>query len=381
MVVADAAHVKELATWSVGGSVSVFLPQRPVSGQEAGDALRLKNLVRSAEEELAQLGMRPPDAAELVGHIDQGVLSDPSSPIFHRAGVAFFVAPSLVRTYQLVVDAPMLMTAGERFHLKPLLAGLDHDLRYFVLSVTRGSARLHVGGRDNLDEVQVPGMPASLDDAVLYDDREAILTSHGASQESGGVVAAFHGQGDRFDHLTEDMARYLRMVDRSVRQVIGASEPLILAGSRDIVARYRELSGHQCLAASDVFGNPDTMPPDELHRRAVEIAHTSADDSIDKDVARFHALDGTGMATADPAAIIEAAHQGRVDTIFVASDAQLWGAVEPGGRADPHEHRRPGDEDLFDTSAVEAWLTGATVHVMASTEVPSVTGIAALFRY
>lgn len=382
MLAADAPRVKELADWADGWCVSAFLPAHEVGGQEGGDMLRLKNLLRGAQDELVQLGMRRPEASSLLaGAIPDG-LGDPTSGEFHRGGVALFAAPDLYRSYRLAGEAPPLVTVARRFHLKPFLRMLEHDVRFAVLAVTRGFARLFAGDSRGLQPIDVPEMPASLDDAVQYDDREPVLFSHSASRRGRGVVAAFHGQGDRGDYLPEDMMRYLRMIDASLSSVIGDNDPLVLAGSRDVVALYRGVSDHGSLLEQDVLGNPEAMAGDDLHAKAWEMVEAATRRSALAAVARFRERDGTGKASSAPSTVIPAARRGRVETMIVASDAQLWGRYGDGTDGpEPHHTRRPGDEDLLDTAAVDAWKARATIHVVPRAVVPSESDIAALFRY
>lgn len=382
MLVFDASHVKELADWADGWCVSAFLPAHEVGGKEGGDTLRLKNLLRGAENELVRLGMRRPEAAGLLAGVIPDELGDPTSGVFHRAGVALFAAPDLHRSYQLAGEAPTLVTVARRFHLKPFLRMLEHDLRFAVLAVTRGSAQLFVGDSSGLQPTDVPGMPSSLDDAVRFDDREPGLFSHSASRGGGGVIAAFHGQGDRDDYLPEDVMRYLRMVDVSLSGVLGDTDPLVLVGSRDVVAVYRGLSRHGALVEHDVWGNPESMTVDDLHAKAWETVEAATRRSADDAVARFRQHDGTGKASSAPTTVISAARSGRVEAMIVASDAQLWGRYGDGPDGpDLHHSRRPGDEDLLDTAAVDAWKAGATIHVIPRAGVPGDSGIAAVFRY
>ena len=383
MLVADASQVKELAIWADEWCVSAFLPVHEVAGKEGGDSLRLKNLLRDAENELVDIGMRRPEAARLVAGMIPEELGDPSSEVFHRAGVALFAAPGFHRSHQLVGEAATLVTVARRFHLKPLLRMLEHDLRFFVLAVTRGYAQLFSGDSSGLRPIDVPGLPPSLDDAVQFDDRERVLLSHSASRRGRGeVIAAFHGQGDRDDYLPEDVMRYLRMIDASLNGVIGETDPLVLAGSRDIVALYQDLSSHGALVGPDVLGNPEAATADDLHAKAWEIVEATTGRSAGGDVARFHQLHGTGKASSTPTIVIQAARRGRVETMFVASDAQLWGRFDDGtDEPELHDTRMPGDEDLLDTAAVDAWKAGAAIHVVSQAMVPGGTGVAAVFRY
>jgi hypothetical protein len=256
------------------------------------------------------------------------------------------------------------------------------------MALSRGRAALYAGNSELLVPLDVPGMPASLDDAIQYDDRERMLMSHSASRRGGGgVVAAFHGQGDRADHLPEDVLRYLRMVNEAVAPVVGEDGVVVLAGSQDLLPRYRELMSRGTPLDYDITGSIDDISLDELHGHAWAIVGREADGTADAAVDRFEARNGTGTASIDPIEVIGAARYGRIDTLFVASDAHLWGRFGAGADSpDLHETRRPGDADLLDVAAVDVWRTGGAVHVVPTTDVPGgdqpePATIAAVFRY
>lgn len=60
------------------------------------------------------------------------------------------------------------------------------------------------------------------------------------------------------------------------------------------------------------------------------------------------------VQTADPAAILPAAHDGRIDTLFLAEGADLWGRYDDAAHAAAiHEERKDADEELLDAAAVE----------------------------
>src|SRR5439155_17315203 len=81
--------------------------------------------------------------------------------------------------------------------------------------------------------------------------------------------------------------------------------------------------------------------------------------------------------------ILPAAHTGRVETLLVNADAQIWGRFVPqSGQTQVHEEPQTGDEDLLDRAAVETYLnSGGAVHALSQHEMPNGSPIAAVFRY
>lgn len=96
---------------------------------------------------------------------------------------------------------------------------------------------------------------------------------------------------------------------------------------------------------------------------------------------RFAELAGTGQASNDLAEVLEAAHQGRIDILFLDGEADLWGRFDqPGGRVQLHPAAEPGDEELLDAAAALTLVRGGTAYSMAHGEVPGGGMLAAVFR-
>lgn len=87
------------------------------------------------------------------------------------------------------------------------------------------------------------------------------------------------------------------------------------------------------------------------------------------------------VQTADPAAILPAAHDGRIDTLFLAEGADLWGRYDDAAHAAAiHEERKDADEELLDAAAVETLRRKGDVLVMPRDALPGGSIAAALLR-
>jgi hypothetical protein len=92
--------------------------------------------------------------------------------------------------------------------------------------------------------------------------------------------------------------------------------------------------------------------------------------------------EGNGRATAAASEAVTAAHDGRVDTLFLRQGAALWGRYEENtNRVIAHAEPLPGDEDLLDWAAAETLLKHGQVSVIAEDTLPRVRDAAALLRY
>ena len=87
-------------------------------------------------------------------------------------------------------------------------------------------------------------------------------------------------------------------------------------------------------------------------------------------------------APSDITEALQAALDGRVETLFVPTGRQQWGTA--GTQPDDvtvHPGHEPGDEDLLDRAAAATLLTSGTVYVVAPGDPPGPGPVAALLRY
>jgi hypothetical protein len=82
----------------------------------------------------------------------------------------------------------------------------------------------------------------------------------------------------------------------------------------------------------------------------------------------------------DLEAVVTAAYEGRVETLFVALGHQVWGVFDPAtGRVEQHKEALFGDVELLDLAAAHTLLHGRTVYAVEQEQVPSKTDVAAIF--
>ncbi|MGE3821374.1 MAG: hypothetical protein AB7I30_18340 [Isosphaeraceae bacterium] len=376
--------LKELIERSGFPRVSLFLPTHRVTAHTEQDRIRLKNLLREAEDHLKTQGARTPDVRELLEpaqrlYEDSGFWSNQGD------GLAVFLAPGFAAHYRLPLAFSDLVVVSDRFHVKPLLPLFTGDGRFHVLAISQDSVRLLEGTRDSVSEVDLADVPRSLDEALKYDDPERQLQFHSPTPErSGGHAPMFHGHGQAHGEDPKDrLSRYFHKVDRGLRQRLGNERiPLVLAGVEYYFPIYRQANSYSHLVEEGISGSPEGMTDKEIHERAWAILEPRFRRDQEDAMALYRRLDGTRRASSDLKAILPATLGGRVETLFVAVGRQRWGTFDPATNAvESRDQPEPGDQDLLDLAAVQGFSNGATVYAVEPASVPGGASIAAVFRY
>jgi hypothetical protein len=370
-----------------GWHISMFMPmvQRGAATQQ--NPIRCKTLLRQVEEQLLASGLRNQEAQDLLHPVQQLL---PNRDFWQRQshGLALFIAPQIFRAYRVPLALDELVVVSYRFHIKPLLPLLSGDGHFFVLALSQKAVRLLRGTRFNIEEVELQGIPQGVATALQYDDIEKKDHHYPGSQgrPAGGVSPlAGHGVGvaDATHEPHDAILRYCQQVDTGLRTILrNEHAPLVLAGVEYLWPIYQRANTYPYLLQEGITGNPEGLRPEELQERAWAIVQPHFQQAQESAAAQYRHLVGTGRATSDIPAIIMAAYEGRIGTLFVPVGVQQWGMFDRESRTvQVHQAAEAGDEDLLDVAAMYTLLRRGTVHAVTPDELPDRSLAAALLRY
>jgi hypothetical protein len=194
--------------------------------------------------------------------------------------------------------------------------------------------------------------------------------------KGGTGEAIYHGQGGPAERDDVDVANFFtRQVDPVVSRWLRESDaPLVLACVDRLAPIYRSANTYAHLIDGHVSGSPAERSDDELRERAWQVVAPTLQ-KIEKDARRkFEDLAGSDRTSTTAQRILEAASQGRVETLFVSADV----ATAP--------NARHNEEGIVSRSAsqVEEATVGTIRHggqVLAVDQPPGSSLLAAVFRY
>lgn len=368
-----------LTTASNSTCISIYAPMERLGIETQQNPIRLKNLVRQAEEKLLAMGLSGQDAKELMQPIHE---LDTYDFWQHQSdGLAIFLSPNQLRYYCLPIAFPELTVVGDRFHLKPLLQLMSGDGMFSVLALSQNQVRLFQGTRYHLDEVELTDVPTNIAAALQYDDPEKSLQAHtGSSQGKSGI---FHGQGAGNENHKNDLLSYFRQVDSGLESFLKNQQaPLIFAGVDYLLPIYHEANTYSHLLPNGISGNPETLTLEELHTQAWQIAQPYFDLAKGSTISHYEELKGSEKTANTIEKVVTAAYSQRVETLFVPIDKNVWGVFNPEGNSiQIHAQQETGDEDLLDLAALHTLTNGGTVYAVEQGDVPEHKAIAAILRY
>ncbi len=362
------AELHLLALERTPGSVSIYLPTTPVSGEISGDHLVLKNLGKDALAQLAAIGHDKREIAAIEAHLDD-LIEDESFWRFQAHSLAVFVTPVGVRTFRVPNALSPLAEVADRFCLKPLLRAVTFPNIAYVLALAEGSVRVLEVSSD------LPVTPVSLADLPKSATEVLGVSSLGVRTQSRRTDSAAGQRGQ--------LAKFARAVDRALRGLLAGQEvPLFLAADLSLGAIYRSVNSYPHLSPFGINSTPEKMSDAEIATETRPLL----DRIYAEEVAAFRDLyasrTNSGRGTTDIAQAARAATMGAIATLLVDIDATVPGTVdEETGAVTFAEIETASNYGVVDEIARRALLTGARVLAVRASDLPAATPLAAILRY
>jgi hypothetical protein len=382
MTLLSKEELRTLVADHPGPCVSIYMPTHRSGEGTRQDPIRFRNLLRKAEEELIQSGLRTVDARTLLQPARE---LEGYSPFWRHMsdGLALFIAPDVTRTFSPPYRFEETLIVADRFYVKPLLPLLSGDGRFYILALSQNQVRLLEGTRDGAGEVHPEELPGSLAEVLGEVDREKQLQFHTrASGGQGGRDAMFFGTGAGESQAREDLLRYFRQIDASLRSLWeNEPVPLVLAGVDYLLPLYQEAS-HYPLLLEGISGNPEELSAQELHGRAWEIVEPYFRAEQQAAWGRFEQLRGTTQASQEIQEIVQAAYHGRVESLFVTLGEQVWGSYDPStDQVRLDAEAGAGNVDLLQFASMHTLANRGSVYTAGQEMEEAGWHLAAVLRY
>jgi hypothetical protein len=367
--------------------VSLYLPTHRAGRQETQeDPIRLKNAVGRAAERLAAAGYPKDDITRLLEPAASLVTS--RDFWLERAdGLAVFVTPGLFQYYRVPVKLQDEVAVADHFCVKQLIPLFSEDGHFYILALSQKRIRFYEATRTSIQEQAVPEMLKSIDDLRQFDEAQAQLQGHtmALAGTAGTANVVFHGQGNIADKATykAEVMQYVTAVCKKLEKHLGAqTAPLVLVAVEYEQAFYREANSYHSLLAEGVLGNPDGLDDGQIHRAAWQVVEPHLGEARRTILGHFGDLSNTDKTSDRLETILPAACHGRVRTLFIETQARVWGLFDTERLSvEVHKSPAPGDVDLIDLAAVYVLQSKGMVYALPRDEMPTPNPQAALFRY
>ncbi len=361
--------------------ISIYIPTHRGGHEvnEGQDAILYKNALKEVEEILQKRDMKSAQIKEMLAQAYE-VAADGHFWRHQSDTLAVFIAPDFYMHYTLPIKGQRSVTVNNHLYLTPLLPLLaKNDYYYYVLALAKGSVKLYEATPNTIAEIKLGDLvPHNIHEALKYDDAEPTMQQYGGPLESGGAV--FHGHGGNKDVETEQLQRYLKMIDKGLHTLLSQENaPLVLASDKNVAGEFKKVSHHKNIMEDIVQGHVEYIPIAELHEMTRPIVtpyfHMQAREAIE----RFNESATTDAASCDIKQVVLASYMHRVDTLLIKKGVEVWGDVDLEQQRVQLHTDRFGTE-LVNQAAVQTLLNGGQIFLLNG-EMPVKNAVAAIYRY
>ena len=267
----------ELVNEEEGVHVSIYMPLEKEPDKADVNRIRLKNLLKEGKTKMSEMENFPADISRPdVEKFFQPAAEFSESLIWREIegrGLALFLGATGQYVYPSPIPVEEAVYIEPRHNIRPLLPLMTQNNDFYLLTLSQEKVQLWQGNQIDLQKIEVPQLPAGMEEALALEDPERSLQSHVStgkvSDVQRGERAAIHHGHEAEKEKKGAILRYFRAVDEALMQGLAdENAPLIIAAVDYLVPIYREANAYPHLLDQAVTGNPDHLDPKELHEKA-----------------------------------------------------------------------------------------------------------------
>jgi len=349
--------------------VSLYLPTHVVSRETKQDKILFMNLLQEALAQLENTGADKPRIWALEAQCE-GMFDNLSYWNHLADSLAAFITPDSIELFRLPRTVLAAVEVSDRFHLKPLVPLLAFPQTAVLLDVAQNHVRCWEVSEGHMSELKIPGMPASFDESM--------------EQRTGDATASAESVNMRQDEQRKVRQRqFTRAIEEALRPILRErAVPLVLAGVDTLLDYYREADTYSHTMVESISGNQEHRRRDEFAAEARAIVARQFGAKIRSRLDRVEALRRDRLSSNDVTEIARAAQEGRVESLIVNVERELYGSLNSVvGAVPPREHASATTYDVLDELVGLTLRQGGEVIGVEDSQLPDGVKAAAIFRY
>jgi hypothetical protein len=365
--------------------ISVYLPTVRLGRPEnANNHLKLEDQIKRVEQQLRER-YKAHETETLVRPLRQ-LLDDHAFWEQPASGLAIFASPDFFHVQRLDRAVPVHAEVANSFHLKPLIRSQQFTGKYQVLCLAQRNVRLFEGNQDRFEPVELRNVPRTTGEALSIQINETLTTDASApsGQTRHDAKAKYQTTAEQVSVDDNDLERFFRIIDQSIwdNHSRAAGLPIILCALEKYQSLFRSIAKNPNLVPQGIVVNPDAVDIERLRTEAWQIIEPYYQEQVQRLVEAYQMARARQQGSEDLRQVAEAATFSRVGTLLVDADKHVGGRIDPAsGHVEFGDTSQPDFDDLLDDIAEKVIKTGGQVMVMPSQQMPTETGVAAIYRF
>ncbi|NJM05385.1 hypothetical protein HC891_02885 [Candidatus Gracilibacteria bacterium] len=305
----DLQHLQAIESYP---SLTIILPTHRTSPDNQQDPIRLKNLVKEAQDRLlSEFSQR--DIAALQKNLDD--LVERVDFEHNLDGLVLFVNADMARMYTVPFDLPERVVIDHTFATRDLVYALNRTQHYWVLLLSEQPTRLFEAVRADLVEVN-DGTPFPM-----------------VNKRPGGESRLPGGIGVNASQVRDDHERiFFQQVDQAFAEFYAADpQPVAVLSEVRTLASFDAVTRHNEAIIARVGGNYDHETPHEIGKI---VWPTMSEAFAELRKRSFESLDAALSSKRSASGIVECwrmGQEGRIDLLLVAENYEQPAVLDETG--------------------------------------------------
>jgi len=378
----DAGALRLLADCK-GPCVTMLIPEHHPGAQAGSRKTLVRDLIQRAARQLAE-GKLKTYASHLLASME--AIAEEGETEAGGPGFAIFCSPRVLEVFDLPCGTKKSqhtgkpaekLTIASHFDLSPLVERAFVPQEFFILGISRKHLRLFRYGNGICQEVPLPPkVPVSVEVAGAFDQPDHDLENRSSSGTSNGSMRAVHfGTLSDREAAGEYLYHFFGIVDQGLKETL-AGGPLLLAGVHEEVAAYRRAAKYPHILESEIHGNIEFLPVEEIAQHAVDAAREHYRRAGRRVLAEYREMADRSRAMDDLNDVLRAAAAGRVHRLCAREGIEIHGCMVP-----ELDSAHAVTEDLLNAAVVETLRHGGEVFMLPKDQIPASHPAAAILRY
>ncbi|MEX0769493.1 MAG: hypothetical protein WD035_02100 [Balneolaceae bacterium] len=369
--------IDELLSNTTATNLTITLPTHKKGEEVQQDPIRYKNLLSEAEKKLDSRGLKEKEIEDLLKE-PRKLIQDLGFWNHAEEGLAIYLNDDIYERFLTPYSLREQVYLNEHFLVTPLLPMISLDGTYNILALSQKGLRLLHCSRNSVRDITPGDIFTNIEDFIEETPQAQLQFHTGAANED----AMFFGHGGGGEDKKVLVQKYLRGVEESVTSKLRKyGEPLILAGTEEIVSLYRAINNYKRTMDERIKRYTGEMIDKDLQQAGWEIVQNYFLQEMYQSLEEFK--DQANERTSNNLSqIVESTVMGKTDTLFIARDEQSWGFYDDENHTVQYTgHSNGKQNELLNWTALKTFEKGGNVYVLPKEEMPHQSTVAALFRF
>ena len=381
----DFGEIKALARPRKNVGISIYMSFNDGTQADLKNPALIREILDKAAEKLVNDGVK------------NDVVSKLLKPGYDLAGdetywrdkfetLAVFLFAGEFHTYKLPLKHDTALIISRYPYLKPIMGDYLTNKQLYVLVLAAGGSKLFKFDKYSYFDITPKEIEKSSKEYADFFQVERETNYHikrgGGGHTKEGLIS--HGH-DNTEQLNKTRAlEYAHFVAKEVKKISNKLKlPLALAGIKSgfLAPTFRSVYDGVCLL--DDYIQVETEPIDMV-KLQIEAGKLIEKIEMGDEIVALELVTnllGTGFEEGLPDQIVQFASEGRVDTLFVNSELDVYGTISVfNGICEAKVTDNPEDEDLTNVAVISTWRNKGRVYFLPG-KVIGERPLMALLRY